>query len=526
VRPFLVVAFAVLALATGAAAETSFTTLDVPGAPVGFTEADGINDRGDVVGTYRSGTALTDPLHGFLLHDGSYTTIDVPGAHGVTFALGINAQGDVVGGFLEGAGTHGFVLRQGGYTALDAPGARGFTSAAGINAQGDIVGRYQDAPGGALHGFLLRAGSFTTLDFPGAPATNAFGIDDAGDVVGSYVDTAGVEHGFLLRSGSYSRLDAPKALSRTVATGINANGDISGYYLDRTGALHGFLRRGLNYSTIDGPDGPGLTRVLGINARDDLVGTYSPPQEGFLLAATSASAAPDATKNAGAACTALQAKMGRSSFAQAFAPPSRCSGMLLPLEQRNIEGAQVACKADQDDSGFPPAHGGKTFEQFYGGVYEAFGNCVSAATEASSNAERQERANPAATCRSLRTRIGAIVFARLYGKRALRSCLAGWAAVQITNELRAAAACRREQDDGAFAAGHGGRSFAQLYGTDPTLSDAFGRCAAAKAESVSGPLQGRTVSAAKACSREEAARPRRFRAKYGSFAHCVAVRIR
>ena len=50
-------------------------TIDVPG--VTSTLAFGINDRGQIVGNYSAPPGI---LHGFLLHRGTFTTIDVPGA--------------------------------------------------------------------------------------------------------------------------------------------------------------------------------------------------------------------------------------------------------------------------------------------------------------------------------------------------------------------------------------------------------------------------------------------------------------
>ena len=85
-------------------------------------------------------------------HDHAFTTIDVPGAS-FTQALGINPKGDVVGSYLNAAGLHGFLLSKGAFTAIDVPGAS-FTQALGINPKGDVVGVYSNATG--THGFLLR----------------------------------------------------------------------------------------------------------------------------------------------------------------------------------------------------------------------------------------------------------------------------------------------------------------------------------------------------------------------------------
>jgi hypothetical protein len=72
----------------------------------------------------------------------------------------------------------------------------------------------------ALPGPAQAQYDFTTLDVPGAASTFALGINDAGQIVGSYSDGAR-DHGFLLDTdGSYTTLDAPGAI-HTYAYGIN-----------------------------------------------------------------------------------------------------------------------------------------------------------------------------------------------------------------------------------------------------------------------------------------------------------------
>jgi hypothetical protein len=59
------------------------------------------------------------------------------------------------------------------------------------------VGRY--SAGGATHGFLRDVdGSFVTIDFPGAIGTEAHGINNASEIVGSYSDSSGT-HGFVAK---------------------------------------------------------------------------------------------------------------------------------------------------------------------------------------------------------------------------------------------------------------------------------------------------------------------------------------
>jgi uncharacterized membrane protein len=88
---------------------------------------------------------------------------------------------------------HGFLLSGGVFTTINGPDASG-TEAYGINNSGQIVGNYTDSE--INYGFLLSGGDYTTIDVPGASYTTIFGINDAGQMVGVYVDGNGY-HGFL-----------------------------------------------------------------------------------------------------------------------------------------------------------------------------------------------------------------------------------------------------------------------------------------------------------------------------------------
>src|SRR3954452_23859096 len=62
--------------------------------------------------------------------------------------------------------------------------------------------------------------SFTQIDVPGAIDTSAF-INDAGQIVGLFVDSTFVTHSFLNTSGSFTPIDVPGATFGTQALGIN-----------------------------------------------------------------------------------------------------------------------------------------------------------------------------------------------------------------------------------------------------------------------------------------------------------------
>src|SRR5262249_8432943 len=128
-----------------------------------------------------------------------FVRLNVPGA---AFAFGINNQGQIVGGWQAvcgGGASHGFVLLNNAvYTQIDHPlaGPDCGTDAYGINDLGQVVGNYYTA-GCQQHGYLLANGHFTPIDHPNAIATAVFGINVSGQIVGTWVDVNGVAHGYV-----------------------------------------------------------------------------------------------------------------------------------------------------------------------------------------------------------------------------------------------------------------------------------------------------------------------------------------
>ncbi|PYV74380.1 MAG: hypothetical protein DMG97_08930 [Acidobacteria bacterium] len=123
-----------------------------------------------------------------------------------------------------------------------------------------------------VHGYVYRHGKYRKVDFPGASATEVFGINDDGDIVGTY-QLAGPlnEHGFLRRNGQFFKINVPKATFGTVAQGINRDGTIVGTYDDS----QGFVYQNGAYKTWNAPQLPGeptQTQLNGINNRGRIGG--------------------------------------------------------------------------------------------------------------------------------------------------------------------------------------------------------------------------------------------------------------
>jgi hypothetical protein len=164
---------------------------------------------------------------------------------------------------------------------FDAPGAAQGTIPEQNTLSGLIAGFFFDV-NGVAHGFVRSPnGKFTTLDAPGAGSTansgqgtQAFGITDAGTVVGFYSDTNGVAHGFVRApDDKFTTFDAPGAGSTansgqgTLALAINLAGTISGVYVDANGMGHGFVRSPDGTITSFDPSGSVFTNgdTLGID---------------------------------------------------------------------------------------------------------------------------------------------------------------------------------------------------------------------------------------------------------------------
>jgi hypothetical protein len=177
----------------------------------------------------------------------SFTSFDIPGATSY-FVAGINDEGLVAGSWLAADGSEvGFIRFPDGRitTPIEDPNdTSGLTVVRAINDEGVIAGFYG---ANVSHGFLLTEGKFRMVDFPGADSTALRGINNLGDVSGTYsmIDHNADEFGFIIpRRGPAIRFKLPDPPATSiVAGGINDLRQLVGYYTDATSTLVGFLRQ-------------------------------------------------------------------------------------------------------------------------------------------------------------------------------------------------------------------------------------------------------------------------------------------
>jgi len=214
---------------------------------------------------------------------------------------GIANNGAAVGFGISNAGAFTNFVRNpdGSFTTLNLNGT--ITAMAfGINSAGDVVGT--DGNGNAV--FLPHGGSANTLAVPGSTAATAFGINDNGNIVGQFTSATAMPGFFLSSSsgGSLTRIDAPSGADTVNAQGINNNGLIAGFYVGTDGQDHGFdakiqnaLGGSLTGTAIADPTIPNVagepgatfvfSQILGINDNGLAVGYYgdsTTSQHGFL----------------------------------------------------------------------------------------------------------------------------------------------------------------------------------------------------------------------------------------------------
>ena len=211
------------------------------------TQVTGLNNKGDTAGFWVNSAGTN---RGFVEWNGSFTSYTNPLTPHITGAvnqlLGISNSGIAVGFYNDKNGNaHPYSLNQatGQFTALHVPGHS--VVATGINNLGNTVG-FATTGTGATSSWLLVGSQLTAFQYPGGSDTQAFGINDSNQIVGSYLDGAGVQHGFLLTDpmgpvSHWKTIDDPNGIGSTVINGINKAGDLVGFYTDSAGNTDGFL---------------------------------------------------------------------------------------------------------------------------------------------------------------------------------------------------------------------------------------------------------------------------------------------
>ena len=273
-------------------ADKAYTSIDYPNALL--TSAFGVNKSGNIVGFYQDANRK---LHGFLYDPvrSSFASIDYPNpvCTAGTDARGINKRGDIVGSCTDDANNfYGYLLTTEGFSSVQAPGHLS-TIPQGISSDDKIFGCVHDTNTGTTmfgfslddEGFNYFGGKFGGLD--GIAFMNNGPSANGRRLTGMFMDTGlNRVRAYTVRRGVATSFDYPDA-AITQGWDVNDQGDVVGVYRDTAGRIHGYLRSvDGEFTSIDFP-GATLTRAFGINQLGDIVGTYvaSGVQHAFLRSA-------------------------------------------------------------------------------------------------------------------------------------------------------------------------------------------------------------------------------------------------
>jgi hypothetical protein len=204
-----------------------------------------INNRGDIAGAFTDAGGVQ---HGYLRHaDGTLAQIDFPGAIG-TQAFGVNDRDTVIGIYTDAQNNaHAFLLREGHYRNVDLPGGPSTTTIPlSVNDREEIVGEYITTPLTNGFGYLQQTdGSFALTTAPGSVPQGTFfiSINNRQQILGAFADTAGVQHNFLRTDSVYRAFDLPARFGASLVSAqtVNDREGIVGYYFDAGNLAHGFV---------------------------------------------------------------------------------------------------------------------------------------------------------------------------------------------------------------------------------------------------------------------------------------------
>ncbi len=279
-----------------------------PGETAASSVAEGINPAGAIVGAY---TDAAGNQYGFLLRNGQYTTVAVPGKlAGVTGTLptsanGINPAGDIVGSYRvpinespgvsmsaycpadpkkSAACIKGFVYRHGQFQTVLYSGHPGAIPQR-ISPDGDIYGCLHDYDlGMSMFGAiwsLSGAGEFSLMTGGGELADTAMMLPmsmnngatpDGHFIAGLVTDTR--THGLRVVNGEWSLYDV-KDSKATSIWDVAPGGAFVGTYVDNAGNRFGFLQLPGDSDPVQlHYPGSVTTNAFGINPSGIIVGQY------------------------------------------------------------------------------------------------------------------------------------------------------------------------------------------------------------------------------------------------------------
>jgi hypothetical protein len=127
------------------------------------------------------------------------------------------------------------------------------------------------------HGFVKKGTKYMSIDVSGDTSTEAWGINNSGQIAVFALSSAGGYESFLYNGKTFKKVSDPNAgTSGTIARIVNNKGDVAGAYFDSSSNTVGSLLHAGKYYDVKDPKATGNTRPDGLNDTLEIVGRYSP----------------------------------------------------------------------------------------------------------------------------------------------------------------------------------------------------------------------------------------------------------
>jgi len=263
---------------------SSYYTITIPGTNLIQLVPAAISDAGQVIGV---GTSIGSPYqeHGYsvlasqngaatLLADGTGFTLSNP--------MAVNSKGEIAGGVQLNVLTPGdAIVWNNGTPSLLPPLIAGEASNAfSINDLGDVVGECGTAPNNTAVVWPGGGAPIALVSLVGSSQYFATAINDSEAIAGYGITSAGATHAIFWSSPTAAATDlgAPSGYMGTRAVGINSAGEIAGdaYFGPAGGNSNGFTWVNGQFSVLTAPTGFGsgttFATVTAINSEGEVVG--------------------------------------------------------------------------------------------------------------------------------------------------------------------------------------------------------------------------------------------------------------
>jgi probable HAF family extracellular repeat protein len=236
------------------------------------SKAYALNDAGEAAGISETPTAAIATM----FSGGNAKSISTLGSS-VSLANAINESGEIAGWNSYNSNSNfdpqAFLYSNGSMQNLNSPSLfPSGTEAYGINNAGEVVGVGYLSPSN-FHAFLYSGGKMKDLGPSGAFQATAYAINTSGQIVGTYSLNSGASGTFLYTRGTMTALPNPAGSRGGFGVGINDNGEIAGTLYPSEGGSHAAKFSDgawMDLGNLTGAQGSGANAI---NTAGQIVGT-------------------------------------------------------------------------------------------------------------------------------------------------------------------------------------------------------------------------------------------------------------